>query len=404
MKNINTEWMLLKTNIKTNCTLKPVHKNNKDIKIGDVVRLFLYQRNEPNCVDYSFKHTESYIDRIYNNLRTEAKIDFNLIEIPNTLTEIISTCFTINIDIDAEYINKYYDNNFSILLRFYNNQPSNASIELKRSSYIKLNTMGLLDDIHANFKINKNVEFHVDLKRYENLNYVGTVTITITWDKLCYDDLFLTCVLKKDSMATSSLYKTMRVSYCIKEIISCKDFVGTLVNDYLSKDYENLIPPSEITFNYLNILNFVEKSSESSKMQYNKVFKKINYIGIKNTNDQNVITDTIIESHTSYKKIYDPKILTLLEKGDIIICKVGSVEKNKITKIYESYFKILEINSTNIKCEAIKPNNLKIFTLIDKKFQPPFYSILSTTADCIIEIPSQLCIPERKALFESYHT
>ena len=96
---LTTGWELQKTNIKTDTTLKQVHKNKKDIKVGDRVRLFLHKSKSPKELCYTIEH----LVETDNGIDLEVYFWSKLMLEPSISNWSVSTTFTAsNITVLAE--------------------------------------------------------------------------------------------------------------------------------------------------------------------------------------------------------------------------------------------------------------------------------------------------------------
>lgn len=383
-----TKWRLQKTNIKRDTTLKRIYMNKKDIKIGDVVRLFLYKSKTCNELDYIIQ-SEDIID----NVMISTIIGCNLLYVPIKLEWKVSTNFTDDkIDTIMQYHNE--EKKYIIELSLNNTISSNDDIYNQKDNIIELKTEQIPNQINIEQRINEQAIIKINLFKKPNsdLGYFGNIFVSIVLDNNYYKSYFVPQVLRKYYFVYESLYWSMRACYKITEKKCRTKYKGILVNDYLSKDDENLIPPDEIEFTYSHIFQFISTNKKSND--------NIDYVG-QETND----------CTNWHGQCFDTIVRTFVKKGDTVRCKGIAInktasEENKIVDEYCNYFLILEVDGINIKGELQDPYRCGSAFNGDSPLQ---YSVIQTTINCISEIPIWLTetdtsdeIEERRELFNKY--
>lgn len=169
-----------------------------------------------------------------------------------------------------------------------------------------------------------------------------------------------------------------RAAYRIIEIKGKGLYVGEFVDDYLSKDNENLDVPVIVNFKFKNIFNYIFEN----KITPTKYISKC-----KQTKD----------CTTWSGQCLDPITRTLLQKGDTVRIQQYLVDDANERNWYTSfYYVILHIDNDIIKCEIEDPY------MKYNDYHVDHYSILRTTIHSVSEIPTNWMDKERSQLFEKY--
>ena len=361
------DFQLLSFSQKYDTDMRELELVESDLVIGDKVRLFLYKPKFPSNTSNKINKQTTF-DMFNIDITCFLNIKNNIKNLSNkNFSYEINKPFKIN-----------YDNNrnvsFVVFGADYDNCYIDGTLQLewksnpKKSNYF----VSIMDDY---CKIRIDIIFENNVDEYE---LTGTIKIIGETNE---------STIYSNAINPTDNFGTKRVSY---EIISIdtnnKEFVGKLLKDFYSDDI-----PSNITFNFDHIFQYIGDSSQIEMFddeEYVYTYKET-----KNVTDWN-------------GKCIDPNARKLVEIGDMVRCRISKCKYKDFRKRnfdhngtkYEDedaerwYFKILNfLNEDEFFGELCGIYDMDV---------PNNYAVILLSKNCISEIPISWQDDNRQQIFK----
>jgi len=366
-------WNLLNFKEKFNLSGQVVHKSRKDIKKSDEVRLFMYKLKDPQDIIYNICETISHIK--------SKGIGFSISCIIRCFGDLPSWIGKYCINIDKEIFNENMieveiednDGNSDNSIKIFS-ENSSISIQINFGSNANCKIEKILNHKYFSVKLN--------LIRKED-RVVGTMELIFVIDRRDYELLINKRLSVKYNLVDTNIFDTIRAVYRI-DTKKQNNYMGTLIDKFLSKDSEQMDPPTTIKFHFRSIYQYVSNCN----------FSKIVYLG------------SPIKNVTNWSgRCFDPIVKNMIDVNDTIRCKL-SYHKVNSTKIYEIgrlYFKVLKLENDHFygELQEVYNQGKSEYELSNYKM-PLQYSIIRLPNSCISEIPITWLSTDRELFFRQY--